>query len=160
VLIIYEKILLGLDSSEDSKRAAEKVAELHNKLGSNIVVFHSVEHHMLPKILPLNVPFMNLSYYTIPPVDRRKILEVYAKQGQELLDQAEKMFSMKETPIEKRLIRDEKPGDYMIRIVEEENFDLVVLGCKGQHSKIKQVLMGTVATKVLNNASCDVLIVR
>jgi nucleotide-binding universal stress UspA family protein len=160
VCTIYEKILLGLDSSEDAKRAAEKAAELQNKLGSELVVFHSIEHHMLPKVIPLTVPFLNATHYTIPPVDRRKIMEEYEKQGQALLNEAEKMFNLHEVPIEKRLITEESPEDYINRVVDEENFDLIVLGCKGHHSKLKQIFMGTVATKVLNNANCDVLIVR
>lgn len=157
---MYKKILVGLDKSEDAKRAAEKAAVFHDKMGSEIVVFHSIEHHLLPKIIPLTVPFMNATHYTIPPVDRRKIIEEYKKQANHLLDQAEKMFTMKEVPIEKRVVEGEKPAEYMIRMAEEENFDLILLGCKGEHSKLKQVFMGTVATKVLNEAPCDVLIVR
>lgn len=45
-------------------------------------------------------------------------------------------------------------------MVEEENFDLVVLGDQGQHSKLERIFLGTVAEGIVNNAQCDVLIVR
>ncbi|MHA1489684.1 MAG: universal stress protein [Promethearchaeota archaeon] len=43
--------------------------------------------------------------------------------------------------------------------MKDENFDLVILGGKGQHSKIGAIL-GTVSTHVVNNADCDVLVIR
>ncbi len=45
-------------------------------------------------------------------------------------------------------------------MTEEENFDLVILGCRGKHSKLKRTFLGTIPDKVINNAPCDVLIVR
>jgi nucleotide-binding universal stress UspA family protein len=56
-------------------------------------------------------------------------------------------------------VEDMKPEKYIIDKIKEEKFDLVVLGGKGQHSKIES-LLGTVSTHVVNNAHCDVLIVR
>ncbi len=44
--------------------------------------------------------------------------------------------------------------------MEEENFDLIVLGSKGEHSKLEQIFSGTIAQKVVNDVPCDVLIVR
>ena len=44
--------------------------------------------------------------------------------------------------------------------MKEENFDLVVLGAKGHHSKIKEILLGTVLTKVVKCVQCDILIVK
>jgi nucleotide-binding universal stress UspA family protein len=62
--------------------------------------------------------------------------------------------------VETRLIEDLSPSEYITKIVNEENFDLVVIGSKGHHSKIKEIFLGTVSSHVLKNASCDVLIVR
>ena len=44
--------------------------------------------------------------------------------------------------------------------MKEEGFDLVVIGTKGIHSKLRQILLGSVAQRVVKNAPCDVLVVR
>jgi len=43
---------------------------------------------------------------------------------------------------------------------KRDDFNLIALGCKGEHSKLRRILLGTVATNLLNEASCDVLFVR
>ena len=82
------------------------------------------------------------------------------KIGKKILDDTKDIFAKANKAIETRLIKDEDPEDYIMRIVEEEDFDLVALGSKGEHSRLKEIFMGSIAQKVLNDASCDVLVVR
>ena len=82
------------------------------------------------------------------------------KAGNDLLENTKKVFDNEQISVEIRLIEDEHPGPYIKKVVEKENFDLIVLGRKGHHSKLREILLGSVATKVLNSASCDVLIVQ
>ena len=70
------------------------------------------------------------------------------------------MFDEAKMPVETHLIEDEDPEDYIERMVREEGFDLVVIGTKGIHSKLRQVILGTVATRVIKHVPCDVLIIR
>ena len=63
-------------------------------------------------------------------------------------------------PVEVRLVEDKKPDEYMYEAIEKEDFDLIVLGCQGDHSKLRRIFMDTIPDKVLNQASADVLIVR
>ena len=72
----------------------------------------------------------------------------------------EDSFTKEGLAVETRLIEDDAPEVYIRRIVEEENFDLVVLGSKGHHSKLKEILLGTVSKNVVRSAPCDVLIVK
>ena len=85
---------------------------------------------------------------------------MYQEAGTRLLNKTKSMFGESKSSVETRLIENEPPEDYIRRIVEEENFDLVILGSRGQHSKVKKVLLGTVSSKVSKNAPCDVLIVK
>ncbi|MGV9200401.1 MAG: universal stress protein [Promethearchaeia archaeon] len=157
---MYEKILLAIDGSEDAMRAVKRAIELKKKFNSKIVMFHSVEHHMLPNVLKLTVPFQGMYTYEIPPVDYEKIREEYIKEGEAVLKKAENLFKQEQLNVETRLVEEIKPAKYMKEHVEKEDFNLVVLGCKGRHSKVKQLVLGTVATKVLNNVPCDVLVIR
>ncbi|MBN1803168.1 MAG: universal stress protein [Candidatus Lokiarchaeota archaeon] len=158
---MYKKILLGMDGSEDAKRAALKVIGLCESRPSEIVVFHSYMHRIIPQTHPILVSPITPTYYTIPEPDYGQVQELYRREGQKILKKAEMLFNSANIDVETRLIEDEEPEDYILRISEEQDFDLVVLGCKGHHSKIHQIFMGSVAQKVLNSATkADILIVR
>jgi len=100
------------------------------------------------------------AHYIDSAVDYTKIKVEYRDAANKVLSETERMFTGGFGTLETRLIEDENPEDYIERITEEESFDLVVLGCKGEHSKLKTIFLGSVATKALNNAACDVLVVR
>lgn len=152
MLKIYKKILLAIDGSYHSNNATEQVLEFQKCWNCKVVIFHSVKHHKLPKSLYPDA---------ILPVEiYRNIEEVSKKAGEILLENTKKIFDKSQFPAETRLIEDDSPEEYISLIVEKENFDLVVLGSKGHHSKIKEVLLGTVSIKVVKNAPCDVLVVK
>lgn len=155
---MYQKILVGVDNSDDAFRAVGRALEFQDEVNSEVVVFHSTKHHMIPKYFTLTAG-LSFPSYTIPPVDYRNIEEEYKKAGEKILDKAKKMFSKSESKNEFRLVEDVEPDDYAINAVEKENFDLVILGCKGDHGKIEK-MFGTIATKVVNEANCDVLVIR
>ena len=150
--IIYKKILLATDGSFHSNNAAVQVAEFQQKWNSKVVIFHSLRHHKIPMGLFPNEP--------IPIELYQNIEEVSKKVGEQLLNKTKEIFNKAGLSVETRLIEDEEPEVYIRRIVEEENFDLVVLGSKGHHSKLKEILLGTVSTNVAKSVPCDLLIVK
>jgi nucleotide-binding universal stress UspA family protein len=156
-----------MDDSEISFKAANKVLELA-KLRENekseqnkpeIVAFHSIEHHKFPKYMPIMVPSGFGGRYTVPAVDYRKIQEEYRIHGENILKKTKELFEEENIQIETRLIDDEKPEDYIKKIVKEENIDLIALGKKGEHSKLEKLISGTVTQEVMNEVSCDILVV-
>ena len=150
--IIYKKILLATDGSFHANNAAEQVAEFQKKWNCKVVLFHSINHHKIPTgFFPIESRSIEI-YHSIE--------EVSKKAGEQLLNKTEEIFSKAGLSIKTRLIEDEEPEVYIRRIVKEENFDLVVLGSKGKHSKLKEILLGTVSKKVVKSAPCDVLLVR
>ena len=50
-------------------------------------------------------------------------------------------------------------ADEIVRTATEAKADLVVLGARGL-STVKRLVLGSVGTKVLHEASCDVLVVK
>jgi len=157
---MYKKILLATDGSDDALRAAGRVIEFQKKWNSDVVIFHSLEHHSFPEKILIAAPLAPTAQYAVPVVDYNRIKAEYKDAGKKVLENTKKMFTGEFGSLETRLIENEDPEDYIEKITEEENFDLVVLGCKGEHSKLKTIFLGSVATKALNNAACDVLIVR
>jgi nucleotide-binding universal stress UspA family protein len=160
-----------MDNSDDSFRAAKRTVELleDQKLEeakskksnlSEIIVFHSTEHRKLSEKIALYIPSSFGTTYTIPPVDYRKLQKEYELHGEKILKKAERLFDKHNIDVETRLITDEKPEDYIEKAIEEEEVDLVVLGSKGEHSKLEQLFTGGIAQKVVNDVPCDILIVR
>ena len=151
---MYKKILVGIDDSQDAMDALKKALELSKRDNSEVVVFHSVIHH-LAEVMP-TVSFSGPSNGVVSFL----IHEDYVNEGKKVLKEAEELFSSEGQKVQTRLIFDIPPEDYIVKITEEENFDLVILGSKGKHSKLKIAILGTIPDKVINNAPCDVLIVR
>ncbi|MFX1572954.1 MAG: universal stress protein [Promethearchaeota archaeon] len=151
---MYKKILVGIDDSQDAMDAVKKALEFKKSENSEVIVFHSVIHH-ISELIP-NLSFTATSTTSVS----FSVHEDYINLGRKILKTVKKLFADDNQQVETRLIFDISPENYIIKKVEEENFDLVILGCKGKHSKIKRTFLGTIPNRVINNAACDVLIVR
>lgn len=149
---LYKKILLATDGSEHANNAAKKAIEFQKIWDSEVVIIHSIKDNRIPSELYPNIDVLYAKYSSLE--------EVYKDAGTKLLNKTKRMFGDRQSSVETRLIEKEAPEDYIRRIVEEEKFDLVVLGSRGQHSKVKKVLLGSVSSKVSKNAPCDVLIIK
>ncbi len=151
---MFKKILLGVDSSENSMKAVDKVIQIQKESNSEVVAFHSFLHHiteMRPTFSARAVPDSSLSY---------EIHTDLVREGTKLLDDIKKKFESKGLKIETRRIFDFGPEYYIEERVKEEGFDLVVLGCAGKHSKLKRTFVGTVPEYVINHVDVDVLIAK
>jgi nucleotide-binding universal stress UspA family protein len=152
VKIIYKKILFATDGSPHAHNAAKQVVELQKIWNSSVLIIHSIKDNRVPSEIYPDAKALYSKHSSIE--------EVYKEAGNNLLEKTKNMFGKNQDLVETRLIEDEPPEDYITRIAEEENFDLIVIGSRGQHSKIKQALLGTVSTKVAKRAPCNVLIVK
>ena len=149
---MYKKVLIGIDESEDAMRGANRALEMAKTDKTEVVAFHSVVHR-LTEIAPI----MGSGDY--PSTISYQLHRDQVKAAERALDKVKSMFEKSGAKIETRLIYDKRPGDYIKETVKEEGFDLVILGCNGEHSKMKRIL-GTVPEGVLNDVPCDVLIIR
>jgi len=154
-----------MDDSKAAFNAANKLLDLFSNVDDKegnipeIVAFHSIEHHKFPKCMPIMVPSGFGGRYTVPAVDYRKIQEEYRRHGEAILEKTEEIFEKEKIEIETRLIDDEKPEDYIKKIVDEEHFDLVAIGNAGEHSKLGEFLLGSVTQEIVKAAPCDILVI-
>ncbi len=134
-------------------RATQRVIQLIKESGAaEVIAFHSIKHHFLPRL--------TFSEYIISEAYYSRFIQEIEKAGQKILNDAKTQFETAGVNVITRLITDQEPEQYAVDLVKTEGVDLIVLGCKGHHSKLKEIFLGTVATRVLNAAKCDVLIVR
>ncbi|MFW9940403.1 MAG: universal stress protein [Candidatus Thorarchaeota archaeon] len=152
MVIIYKKILLAIDESVQSTRAIEKVIDFQKGWDCKVVLLHSVKHDKIPTdLFPISF---------VPPKIHRNLEEFSKKVGERFLKERKEIFSKAGLSIKTRLIEDEEPEVYIKKIVEQENFDLVVLGSNGEHSKLKEILLRKVSKEDMKNSPYDVLIVN
>ncbi len=154
MIIMYKKLLLGIDDSENSMKAVEKVLEMQKESGAEVVIFHSVLHHisdLRPSFGFNSTPDGNLTY---------EVQHDRAKQEIKLLADIKKKFKDSGFEVDARIIYDLGPQYYIENKVKEENFDLVVLGCKGEHSILRRTILGTIPEYIINHVNVDVLIAK
>lgn len=157
---MYKKILLAVDDSEVSEKAAQRALEFKKSVDAEVIAFHSMEHHMIPKELPLTVPLQNAYSFSIPQASYEEIHQAYKDKGRMILEKVKSLFEEEALSLETRLITENNPEDYIKEIVKQENFDLIIMGHRGSHSKIEEILLGSVAQEVLEKAECDILVVK
>ncbi|MFX1386084.1 MAG: universal stress protein [Promethearchaeota archaeon] len=153
-------MLIGIDGSEHSYKAMLKALKLQKLSECEVIVFHSIEHHTIPTGMfmapSFGVPFI----YSNSDPDMQRIKEVYEKNAQSILDRAKEIFLEQGIDVETRLVYEYDPVSYIKEMVQKEQVDLVIIGAKGTHSLLEEILIGSIADKVLRHVPCDILIIR
>jgi nucleotide-binding universal stress UspA family protein len=149
---MYHKILLPTDGSKYAEKAAEHAIWIASKSGAEIIVLNVIETSSL-----VGLPAEDLIV---------RIREMLKEEGRrslerisELVTESEKEHQM-ETDIKITLKTEEgSPADSIIKTVEKENVDLIVMGTSGKHG-LDRFLLGSVTEKVVRSAPCSVLAVH
>ena len=142
------KILLAVDGSESSNKAAAYVACLAQAFGDKVTKITVL--HVLDKTYPKGL-------WELAPGERDKILkkshEEENKNASSILNKTEKIlleYDISKGKIEKK-IRVGKPWEEIILEGEEGGYSIAVLGKKGR-SKIEELVAGSTAKMVVDRA--------
>ena len=134
-----QNVVVGYDGSEDSKRALDRAATL-GRQGATITIVAAVA---LGLHGPRSMGALN---------------EDEMRAEREVLDAARN--DLKAQGVDVHAIEGEgDPADVIVEAAKEANADLVIVGTRGRGAA-KRAFMGSVSTKVVHNAHCDVLVVR
>ena len=136
-----ERIVVGFDGSEHSRKALERAADIAG--GATLAVVSAANVQRL-----MRDPAGGAS-----PVDPADV-EARANALAEARKYAESR-GLKGEFIEGH----GNPADVLVQEAEESGADLIVVGTRGQ-SVAKRMFMGSVSTNVIHHAPCDVLVVR
>ncbi|MGZ4857006.1 MAG: universal stress protein [Methanobacteriaceae archaeon] len=149
---MYHKILLPTDGSKYAEKAAEHAIWIASKSGAEIIVLNVIETSSL-----VGLPAEDLIV---------RIREMLKEEGRRSLERISELVS--ESEKEQQMKKDIKitlkteegsPADSIIKTVEKENVDLVVMGTSGKHG-LDRFLLGSVTEKVVRSAPCSVLAVH
>ena len=132
------KIIVGYDGSDTAKRALERTATLAGA-SDEIVVVAAAEAHARSAITAG-------SHLDPSEFQERK----------NDLEEAKKFFSEKGIDVEAVEVQGD-PGTHIVEAAK--GADLIIVGSRGLNP-VQRILLGSVSSKVVHRAECDVLVVR
>ena len=153
---MYNKILLPTDGSENSKRANKHALWIADKSDADIVLIYVIEPHFpeLATGLPLlTLPTPDEGFYEEIRNEGKQIIENFKQEFEDI--QCKGMC--KNTNL-KTIITEGKPSNEIVKILDEKNFDLVVMGASGRHG-LDRFIVGSVTERVVRNARKPVMVI-
>jgi nucleotide-binding universal stress UspA family protein len=143
-----QKIIVPLDGSDFSFRAAEYAINLAKLTDGEIICVHAIGN--LPYI-----EYMTPTAFTIP-----RYIEEAKKQTEEWFSQVKSKAAKQGIKVTSETIFDlPSVAESIINYASEQKADLIVIGTRGT-SGLKRLVLGSVASAVVAHASCPVLVVR
>ena len=138
-----KKILVATDGSEYSQRALKTALEIARKFNSEVELLYAME---------MPVAYDSSAYsYILSSGD----LEL---DGERALKATLEGIDISDVTLTKKKIQG-KPAPVILKEVEDENIDLLVMGSHG-YGAIAGAVLGSVSQHVLHKAKCSVLIVK
>lgn len=138
----FQRIVLPVDGSDGSARAAVKALSLAKETGADITALYVME---FPYLVSVD---LNYSY--------PDIIEIIKKRGNEVLDTVKKQGLRLGVSVKTKLVEG-IPDDQIIK--EAKKDDLIVMGCKGR-TALSRILVGSVCEKVLHHSKSPVMVIR
>jgi nucleotide-binding universal stress UspA family protein len=137
------KILVPVDDSKTAARTIQSIIALKERFPLPLTLLHVVD---LDKLADRMIPDFQIDM----------IREQARKAGEHLLESRQKLFAKAGMVTETRL-EFGSPREVICRIANEENFQLLIIGRRGQ-GEIRDVLFGSVANHALHHVRCPVLL--
>lgn len=134
------RIILPVDGSDPSKKAAKKAFTIAKSRNINVCAIHVIHK----------------TSFLVDPELLEPIEKMMKENAMKYLDEIEQIGEKIGLTVEKKIIRG-IPYEEIIKFTKKE--DLIVMGNKGK-TGIERILIGSVAEKVIRHAPCDVLIVK
>ena len=147
---MHKRILIPTDGSENAIRAGEYAISLADLSGADIIVLNVIDTYYLK---------------SIPQPDVRESVD------EELRADVQKAVERFETKIEenkcngkcqnvkfKILLKEGKPADVILKTIDEENIDQVIIG-KSSKKGLERFLLGQTTDKVVKAAKVPVNVI-
>jgi nucleotide-binding universal stress UspA family protein len=147
----FRKILVPVEGSHSCLHAKMLAVSIAKKFKSKVTVVHCASHEFMHPELK--------AQYQLPHSILHKIDEAYLQAGKKIIRNAEEMFKEAGIDIDTKLVTYEDPAEFILQLVDDEGYDLVVIGNRAEHQS-EPYSLGSVSEKVARHAECPVLIVK
>ena len=135
---LISKILLAVDGSETSSKAAENAIDLAERYRADLIAL-----------------------YIVPPnIKSSEIFDLAKENGQKIVDEVKHEASAKKLNVQTEVLLDiGSVTKGIVEYAEKNNANLIVLGTRGI-SGIKRMLLGSTASGVVTYSHCPVIVVK
>lgn len=157
-LSVISKILVPIDGSESSMRAADAAVELARRYDEES---HPVEVVAL-HVIDINPKFRLFSKYGFHYSEyEKKALEEAQKGTAEWFSKIKEKAELHNVQFRSEVADNSSASvvGEIVKFAEREKVDLIVIGTRGQ-SEFERLLLGSVTSGVSVYASCSVMIVK
>ena len=151
-----EKILLAVDDSSQSEKAAEKAGELAVALEAEVTILTVVDaidiHYFAESVQ---------SQFALEELMEEKKNEVKEK-GEKILNKTEnilKSFQNKKDIKINKMLSSGSPAEYICEEAENNDYDLIIMASTGEGG-VKRFLLGSTSDRVVRHAETSVMIVK
>lgn len=141
------KILVPVDGSQNSMEAV-KVALKYAKATKTDIYLMTV------------IPFISGMDLEISAGAMDKLNESMKSRGEGVLGKAQDILKAEGVPAKTVLASSISAADDIISFAEKEKVDLIIIGSRGLGSAATRFIMGSVASKVVTHAPCNVYVVK
>ncbi len=148
---LFRKILVPVDGSHSCLHAKMLASSIAGRFKSKVTVVHVVSHEFMHPELK--------AQYQLPPSILQRIDEAYLEAGNKIIRNAEELFREAGIAVDARLVTFEDPAEYILEVVKDEGYDLVVIGNRAEH-QAERYSLGSISEKVARHAESPVLIVK
>jgi nucleotide-binding universal stress UspA family protein len=140
---ISMRILVAHDGSEHADKALSKAADMAAMTKSSIIVL---------SVIP------DLCMMEISDDDCKNMYSIMTEESEKRLAAVKNNLSKKGVEMEAAVLFG-NAADIIISTCADKKVDLVVVGSHGRHGA-KKFLLGSVSSRVVDHADCDVLVVK
>lgn len=137
------KILVAHDGSEQADLALKKAADLASKTNASIVVLSVVPDLCMTELSDDECRSLYNAMTEEAKRHMARVKEDLTKSGLEVMTE----------------VKFGSPAETIIDVAQNEKVDMIVVGSHGRHGA-KKFLLGSVSSKVVDHAPCEVLIVK
>lgn len=148
-----KKILVPVDGSKASQKAAQNAVSIARQYGSEITFITVVN-------LPSDDKYaiFGFNVQTAFNANRKTMLKELIAQESNMLEVIIHNIDSADVKINKRVVTG-TPYEEIIKTAVDEKFDLIVMGRRG-FSEIERFFIGSVTQRVISDSPCPVLVVN
>ncbi len=137
------RILIPVDESDTTQQTIQAVIANQDLMPREIILLHVVDVHMVQRL--------------IPDIQKSMIYEAAEKSGKRILANLAKPFQ--DAGFEPKLLLElGTPGVAIMKIVNEQDVQLVIIGRHPGGGGFRDIMFGSVANHVIRAVKCPVLL--
>ena len=175
---MFNKILCSVDGSDHSNKALDLAIDMAKKYDAPLVILHVPHRSGNIDALQRFAEIEGLADHVNTEIKRLQSMEpglniatgsafrdsgispgLLVEVGQHIIDGAKGRAEQNGLENVDARLGGGDPADSILRCIDEENIDCVVMGSRGL-SDIKGLFLGSVSHKVANHASCTCITVK